>query len=214
MMQVTESSEQEIERQLDVLIPPALSRAGKLLVGSLLLVLAATIAYLILGGYLFPNPFAGSSFGSSPQMTLDENRGLVSATVLIPNNSDRAVRVTAVALDAPGAELVDAQILDEVGQVGLDVEDGYLPVLLEPGARTRLVLWWRPLSCEDVVAPWGVAVATFDFGDGAFPPFSSTIRIEKDPIWEEDEGSRASVRISDEFREGTGPLSLACEVLR
>ncbi|MCP4965576.1 MAG: hypothetical protein GY926_10095 [bacterium] len=212
MVQVVRPVEEDIERQLDQLIPPPLSRPSKLLVGSLLLLLAGVIAYLNLGGYIVPQPFNGISFGSSSQMALDESRGLVSATVLIPNNSDRTLRVTSVTLDAPGAELVDVQILREGEHVGRDPDSGQLPVVLRPGDGARLVLWVRPLSCKDVAPPWGVASATFDFGDGAFPPFASTIRIEDDPIWEE--GDQPAVRIADEFLQGTGPLSLFCEVLR
>jgi hypothetical protein len=64
----------------------------------------------------------------------------------------------------------------------------------------------------DAGVPWGIAEATVDFGEGAFPPFSNTVRIDEDPIWED--GEPVQALIGNEFISGTGPLALACEALQ
>jgi hypothetical protein len=223
--------DRQLSEQLDQLIPPPLPRAKKLLVGAVVLALAASVTVLNIGGYLVPAPFKGASFGSTSYLEVDAARGLVAARVMIPNYSERTVRVTAVTLEAPGAELVDAEVVIEADDAGLTGADGSfaaevetdpsylgshdrlaLPASIGAGQRAFLVLWFRPVSCLDAGVPWGIAEATVDFGEGAFPPFSNTVRIDEDPIWED--GEPVQALIGNEFISGTGPLALACEALQ
>jgi len=215
----------ELKDRLDQLIPPPLALGRKLVVGTALLALAVAFAILNIGGYLLPQPFESSSFGSSGHLTVDRARGLVAIPVMIPNNSRRTVRVVAVTLDAPGAELVDVELgieadgeVIEQGDVRVSVgTDAYdttlaLPASIGAGQHAFLILWFRPLDCEDSVPPWGIASATFDFGEDAFPPFARTVLVDQDPIWEGEEPF--SARIGDQFLDGTGPLAVACQALR
>jgi hypothetical protein len=219
----------ELQRQLDQLIPPPLSTLRKFAIGSSLLLLAVGVTMLNYGGYVVPRPFDSASFSSGSSLVVDRELGLVAARVMIPNFSQRTVRVTAVEWDAPGAELVRAELVIDADGLGADDTDGSaesvatpwpnqseaslaLPASIDPGERAFLVLWFRPLECTDSAAPWGVAEPTFDFGEGAFPPISRTIRIEEDPVWENEES--IGVLDAGEWISSTGPLAVACEVLR
>ena len=215
----------ELKDRLDQLIPPPLTLERKLVVGTVLLALTVAFTILNIGGYLLPKPFGGLSFGSGGHLTVDRARGLVATPVMIPNNSQRTVRVVAVTLDAPGAELVDVELaietegeVIELGDVRVSVGTSTykttlaLPAPIGAGQHAFLILWFRPLDCEDSAPPWGIVSATFDFGDDAFPPFARTVLVDQDPIWEGEEPF--SARIGDQFLDGTGPLAVACEALR
>lgn len=204
----------ELKDRLDQLIPPPLAPGRKLVVGAALLALTVAFTILNIGGYLLPRPFGGSSFGSSGHLTVDRARGLVATPVMIPNNSRRTVRVVEVTLDAPGAELVDVELGDVPVSVGTGAYDTTLalPASIGAGQQAFLILWFRPLDCEDRVPPWGIVSATFDFGDDAFPPFARTVLVDQDPIWDGEEPF--SARIGDQFLDGTGPLAVACQALR
>ncbi len=217
--------DRELDDRLDQLIPPPFTLGRKLAVGTALLGLAVAFTVLNVGGYLFPRPFDGSSFGSGGHLTVDRASGLVAARVMIPNDSQRTVRVVAVTLDAPGAELVDVEVAIETEGEVIDFGDGRvsigarpnetafaLPASIGAGQHAFLILWFRPLDCEDGAPPWGIVSATYDFGDDAFPPFARTVRVDQDPIWEGEEPF--SARIGDQFLDGTGPLAVACEALR
>jgi hypothetical protein len=223
------AEDREVQRQLDQLMPPPLSAQRKLVVGTALLLLAIGFTVLNYGGYLIPRPFDSASFSSGTDLVVDHDLGLVAARVMIPNFSRRTVRVTAIDLDAPGAELVRAEVVIETDVSEVENADGStesaatlwpspletpleLPASIGPGQRAFLVLWFRPTRCTDGAAPWGFAEPTFDFGEGAFPPISRTIRIDEDPIWENEEFF--GVLGAGEWISSTGPLAAACEVLR
>ncbi len=109
---LTESPD-ELGDRLDQLIPPPMSEGRKLLAGTSLVVLAAGFTFLNFGGYLWPRPTAGTSYSSGRLLEADGERGVTVARVMLPNNSGRAIRITDVALDAPGAELVEVRVLIE-----------------------------------------------------------------------------------------------------
>jgi len=228
----------DLDARLDQLIPPPMSWAPKLLVGGGLITLAVAVTFLNIGGYLIPAPFKNVNFSSAGPLIVDSDRGLIGARVMIPNNSRRDVRVVEVSLDSPGAELVEASLIfepddrnqavgDSLEVVALPGADFYptgvarvVPSSIGAGETAFLLLWFRPSECVDRDGPWGFAEVTFDFGEGAFPPFAKTQRVDSDPVWDGDEA--LTVVVDDEFLAGSdlpdlpaaGPLALACEVLR
>ena len=138
----------DLRQQLDQLIPPSTGSGLRLLVSTL--VVAAAIGFLVLniGGYLYPRPTFGASFGGNTLLQGDRDRGLVAAEIALPNYSQRSIRVTDVILEAPGAELVevglrlDEPIGDEVTTVasGLEsVSEGATSIdLSRPASATPL----------------------------------------------------------------------------
>ena len=225
----------DLDARLDQLIPPPMSSAPKLLVGGGLIALAVAVTFLNIGGYLIPAPFKNINFSSAGPLIIDTDRGVIGARVMIPNNSRRDVRVVKVSLDSPGAELVDASLIfepDEPNQaaggtrevVASAAEFFYplgaavrLPTFIGAGETAYLLLWFRPLECVDGDGPWGFVEVRFDFGEGSFPPFAKTQRVASDPIWDGEEA--LTVVVDDHFLggsdpSGSGPLALACEVLR
>lgn len=223
------SEDCDLQRQLDQLIPPPTGPGRKLAVGIALVALATCLSGLNLGGYLYPRPTIGSSFSSDMLLDADPGRGLAAAQVMLPNNSSRAVRITDVALDGPGAQLVTASVIVEEepdtdtgsarGPATTIPLDGShlagaqpLPVTVDPDRTAWLVLWFRPIDCVDLPGPWGIAEVTVDFGAGAIPPFGRTIRIDQDPIRVDEEG--AAILAGGEVVTADGPLAAACEALR
>lgn len=237
----------DIDDRLDQLIPPTPSIAKRFLAGLSILLLAIVAAFLIGSGRLHPRPTSGVSWSSGFPLALDEDDGVFIGLVDMPNNSSRTVRITEITLDAPGASLVDVGVRIEPASLGADSSTGPteeeampdvvnaerndltgepnqpLPIEIGPGEWANLFLRIRPDSCTNIVDPvgdWGIASVTVDFGDGAFPPVSRTIRLDPDPIV--DEGAPAS------FVEFVGPdgfdtnfisaeagvLTTACEALR
>ncbi len=229
----------ELGDQLDQLIPPPMPAGRKLAVGTGLVLLAAGLTYLNAGGYLWPRPTAGTSYSSGQILEIDAERGMTVARVMLPNNSQRAIRITDVTLDAPGAALVEVRVLvepapetrgdgDDTGTAIATPVDGSeldsasaLPVTIPAGATAFLALWFDPLDCstppeEDrwsgADATWGVADARLDFGAGSFPPLSRWLRLDQDPIGEQ--GQPSSILVGDELVTGGHPLDVACEVTR
>ncbi len=213
------------QASLDQLIPAPMSRLRTFVVGGLILMGAVAAAFLLGGGYLVPQPTRGSSFGSDGALRIDREGGAFIGEVMMPNNSARDVRITAVDLDAPGAELVTvtARIensTDGEGRGEDRVASLPLPITVPAGERAFIAVHFRPTDCDEASAlvdagsagpPWGIATATVDFGDGAFPPLNASVRLDEDPIAEV---GGSSLLTADQLLDGDHPLALACEVLR
>lgn len=206
------------DQPLDVLIPRPLGPGLRLVVSIVLIAIAIGVSIANNQGLLYPRPFAGGSFNTGGAMIYDADREAVGAFVSIPNYSARDVRLIDVTFDAPGAELVGVTYVDDFDRT---LTGGPLPVTIpeneSAGLDGGIWVFFRPTTCEDPVGDadgrWGHVHATFDFGDGAFPPITTT-HVVDDEVWATYE-QRASVQLPGiEFIEGDGPLSLACEVLR
>jgi len=183
--------------------------AKRLVWGVSIVALAAAFTFLNMSGWLYPRPTFGSSVSSGMFLVVDDGQGWVTTSVFMPNNSSRSVRMTAIELDAPGAVLVDSGVVVEApNETTSDDVDGDfattevseamspeeffapevvspLPVTIEPGESARVFVRFRPDDCAnafDPIGTWGVALVSLDFGDGEFPPFTRTIRLDDDPI--------------------------------
>ncbi len=209
--QDTTPTQDGLQTQLDALIPPPTSAGKKLVLSVSLLALAATFAWANISGYLIPRPFDNSSWSSDRPFLVDGERGAVGAYVWLPNYSGRDVRITDVSFDAPGAELVHVDLVHE-DTTAIDAGEPLPAILERDNNDTALRVWFKPTSCVDGDAPWGVVTVTMDFGDGALPPFSRTVRIGEDPVW--DESNTPTAKVGDRYVNGAGPLALACEVLQ
>lgn len=233
----------DLEDRLDELIPRPAGPFKTLAVSVTVLGVAIAVSVLMIGGYLYPRPTFGSSFSSGSNLEVDRARDAVSATVIFPNYSNRAVRITEISFDGPGAELVDVGVIleppyDTRSQAVPVIEEhtaeaadpstrngrgaAPLPVMVPPDRTATIVVWFRPTECVDQPGPWGTVYAEIDFGADAFPPFSNTISLTQDPIALVDSDA-TSVNGSDglmlrnvdgSFTEVSGPLVGACEALR
>ncbi len=161
----------------------------------------------------------------------------------MPNNGNRAVRITDISFDGPGAELVEVGVIlqppyETRSQSEPVIEEqrteatiplspnglgaAPLPVIVPPDRTTTIVVWFRPTECVDQPGPWGTVDATIDFGADAFPPFSNTISLTQHPIAFVDPdatpangGDTLMLRdVDGSFTEVSGPLAGACEALR
>lgn len=233
----------DLEDRLDELIPRPAGPFKTFAVSVTAVGVAIAITVLTIGGYLYPRPTFGSSFGSGSNLEVDQARDAVSATVMFPNFSNRAVRITGISFDGPGAELVDVGVsldppYDTQSQGEPVIEEqttqasvplprngrgvAPLPVMVPPDRTATIVVWFRPTECVDPPGPWGTVDATIDFGVGAFPPFSNTISLSQAPIVSVDPdatsvngGDVMMLRnVDGSFVEVSGPLAGACEVLR
>lgn len=234
----------DLDRQLDQLIPPSRPSLFRFGISLLVVVAALTVTVLNIDGRLYPRPTDSGSSSSGLWMWLDAERGLVGGAVTVPNWSGRTVRVADATLDAPGVRLVETAlwleppipasaadgsitVTDSVepmtpSDIGPPPEAAALPAEIPSDRYGLLILWFEPTDCEaDGSGDWGVAEITVDFGDGAFPPFSRSIRLDDDPIFDRNDGD-ATVVISGgsfdpsgevEFRSGPTALAAACEVL-
>lgn len=231
--------DRELEDRLDELIPPPAGAIKTLALSATLVGAAIAVTILTIGGYLYPRPTFGSSFSSGSYLEVDRARDAVSATVMMPNNGHRAVRITDIRFHGPGADLIDVGVLLDPphetqtsdsgkgsaaatpllprGQVSMP-----LPVIVPAGRTAMIVVWFRPTDCVDQAGPWGTVDATVDFGDGAFPPFSSAVSLAEDPVAVVDRdatpdngGEMVMLRKTDgSFSTVSGPLAGACEALR
>ncbi len=197
--------DRDLEERLDELIPPSAGPIKTLVASAAVVGVAIASTVLIMGGYVYPRPTFGSSFSSWSFLEVDPARNAVSATVMMPNNSSRSVRITDIAFDGPGADVVDVGVvLDPPYEtqasaadvvVEADVESSVgtpvltrdqaaepLPFVVPAGRTATIVVWFRPTDCIDQPGPWGLVDATVDFGDGAFPPFSKTVSLHEDPV--------------------------------
>jgi hypothetical protein len=229
MVHPTPATTEEVETaSLDVLVPRPMGTARRLVLGAAVVVIAASVAVGHLGGWFVPRPTDGASFGSDAAVQVDRGRGLVGARVLLPNFSRRTVRVIDVSLEAPGARLISVTAVSaasranagthgpdsetEAGTEDRAPEGRLLPVAIRPGEQVYLTLWLRPESCAHVEAPWGIATATIDFGEGALPPVRRRVVLRQDPIWEGGLARASSGGHVDQV--GGGPLAVACKALR
>lgn len=231
--------DRDLEDRLDELIPPSAGALETLAISATVVGVAIAIAILTIGGYLYPRPTFGSSFSSGSYLEVDRARDAVSATVMMPNNGNRAVRITAIRFDGPGAELIDVGAFLEpraATQTSASAEQASiatalllrgeaamaLPVTVPAGRTATVVVWFRPTDCTDRPGPWGTVDATVDFGDGAFPAFSNTVSLAQDAVavvdpdaTPESGGEMVMLRGSDgSFSPVSGPLAGACEALR
>lgn len=235
-------TDREIDEYLDQLIPPTPSPGRRLLVSATIVGCAAVATVLAIGGYLYPRPTFGGVFESNGFLEADPSLDAVSATVMMPNFGQRTVRITEIDVDAPGADLVAVGVIlepntsssasndSDSGQEAAGVEPfearseqvSPLPISVAPGQWARLVVWFRPTTCEDQPGPWGIVQPTVDFGAGAFPPFANTFDLDQDPIaivdpdaTEDNGGELVSLMSADgSFSTWSGPLAAACEALR
>lgn len=236
--------DRDLEERLDELIPPPGGALRTLVLSAPVVGVAIAVAILTIGGYLYPRPTFGSSFSSGSYLEVDQDRDAVSATVVIPNFRNRAVRITDIRFHGPGADLVDVgafleppdetQTSDSGDEASIaDASAGTellprgvtampLPVTVPAGRSAMIVVWFRPTVCIDQPGPWGTVDATVDFGDGAFPPFSNTVSLAEDPVafvdpdaTSDDGGATVMLRnIDGSFSTVSGPLAGACEALR
>lgn len=229
---------QDLADRLDQLIPPAAGPFKTLAVSATLISAAIATAILIGGGYVYPRPTTGTSFSSHFHLEIDEARAAVSAEVMMPNNSNRAVRITDIGFDGPGADLIDVGVIVETPIDTEASESGDeatatvpmsprsevampLPVTVPAGSTAFIVVWFRPTACVDQPGPWGIVDTTVDFGDGAFPPFSNSVSLAQDPVavvdpdaTAENGGEMTTIFADGDFLTVSGPLAGACEVLR
>lgn len=233
----------DLEDRLDELIPRPAGPFKTLAVSVTVVGVAIAVTVLTIGGYLYPRPTFGSSSGSGSNLEVDQARDAVSATVILPNFSHRAVRITGISFDGAGAELVDVGvILDppyDTQSQGEPVIEEYtteaavplprnghgaapLPVTVPPDRTVTIVVWFRPTECVDQPGPWGTVDATIDFGADAFPWFSNTISLTQDPIALVDPDATSANggdvlmlrNVDGSVTEISGPLAGACEALR
>jgi len=235
--------DRDLEDRLDELIPRSAGPFKTFAVSATVFGVAIAATVLTIGGYAYPRPTFGSSFSSGSNLEVDQARDAVSARVILPNHSNRAVRITDISFDGPGAELVDVGVILEPpyetqSQAEPVIEAqtteatvplirnargaAPLPVVVPPDRTATIVVWFRPTECVDQLGPWGTVDATIDFGADAFPPFSNTISLTQDPIAFVDPdpnsangGNTLMLRSVDgSFTEVSGPLAGACEALR
>lgn len=200
------------DQPLDALIPAPIGPWRKLVVSVVLIALAIGATVANHSGILYPRPFAGISFNTGGAMILDTERDAVGVFVGIPNRSNRDLRITNVTLDAPGAELIGVTYVGRRRGAEHQPIPAAVPVEEEFGDRQGIWVFFRPTTCEDPTEAWGFAEVTFDFGEGSFPPISTTHRVE-DELWSNNGGS-TTIEVHGTLVDGDGPLSLACEVLR
>ena len=212
----SESTQRPLD--LDELIPPPMSRAKKFLVALLLVGGPIGFFWLQGAGYFSPDPLMGVS-QSAPQLIADTQSGLVGAKFVVANTSGRDVRLKSVALDAPGAEVAHVDLVTR--RPDGTFSSARIPQFVPAGSDgfdLQAVVWFRPTSCVDEPGPWGFVEATFDFGEGSFPPIAKTLLIGDGPIWTgEPDSSSATFNV---FVDGTrgvsgdGPLATACEAVQ
>ncbi len=201
-------------------------------------------------GLITPNPTAGVSYSGGRQPTYVAERNAIAVRVYMPNQSFRNVRLTALTLsDAPGVQVVDvaarlqrepdpseedctttggvttcaatvADTPDEFGPWPSNVQS--LPITVPAGRDVDLYLLLDPTSCQGPdELPWGNLDATFDFGDGAFPGWSHTIRVQ-DALLETDQdaqlsdgtGNQVYPPIDGRADDGLGWLAAACRLVQ
>ena len=231
--------DRDLENRLDELIPPTADPIKTLAISATVVGAAVAVTVLTIGGYVYPRPTFGASFSSGSYLEVDRGRDAISATVILPNYGNRSVRVTDIAFDAEGAEMVDSGAYLEppyetepsnsggeasAATPAVSRNESVLPLpLVVPAGRTAtIVVWFRPTQCVDQPGPWGSVDATVDFGDGAFPPFSNTVHLAQDAIVvvdpdasPESGGEMTMLREADgSFSMVSGPLAAACEALR
>lgn len=111
---------------------------------------------------------------------------------------------------------------DEIGPWPSNVQP--LPVTVPAGRSVDLYLLLDPTSCQGPdpdELPWGDVDATFDFGDGAFPGWSHTIRVEdalletvQDARLSDDTGVQVYPPIDGRADDGAGWLAAACRLVQ
>lgn len=240
-----------IEELLDQLVPrpgPPWRRFA-LAIGLTALVVAGALSWT--QGLITPNPTSGISYSGGRQPTYVADRNAIAVSVYVPNRSHRAVRLTELALrDAPGVRVVDVRArlqrvpepgeedcttnggvtncvsaaipasADEVGPWPSNIQP--LPITVPAGRDVDLFLLLDPTSCQGPdELPWGHLDATFDFGDGGFPGWSHTVRVE-DALAENDqdlrlsdgEGTQVYPPIGGRPDDGAGWLAAACRLVQ
>jgi len=193
---------------LDQLLPRPLSPLRRWVIGAGLFSIVLVGGILWLAGYVIPRPFATASFGSSRHIIIDPDGQFATASVSFGNFSNRTVRLTAVDLEATGLRLVASrasvvppgiyepkncnQLSDSTtvceaeasGSQPIQMDDAdTLPVAISPEYRVELFLRFElsdpTQECPKVQELWGSIAATFDFGDGSFPPLVRTLALEE-----------------------------------
>ncbi len=231
--------DRDLENRLDELIPPTAGPLKTLAISATVVGAAVAVTVLTIGGYVYPRPTFGASFSSGSYLEVDRERDAISATVILPNYGNRSIRVTDLIFDAEGAEMVDSGAYleppyeTESSSSGVEASAATpavsrnesvspLPLVVPAGRTATIVVWFRPTQCTDQAGPWGSVDATVDFGDGAFPPFTTTAHLAQGGIVHvdtdaspENGGEMTTLREADgSFSMVNGPLAAACEALR
>lgn len=196
-----------IDERLDELIPRPAPMWRRTVGGGLLIAIVAAVSLLWSLGYLVPKPLRNGSFGGSFALEIHEPGQTAMIRRSLPNFGNRSVRLTDLTLDAPGAELVATTARVEPTPVpercvtttsgsmtstvcesetidfspGIAPRDAQaLPIVIGPDEWLEYYLWIQPTDCAGdthISYPWGTITATFDFGDGAFPPVSRSYEL-------------------------------------
>ncbi len=239
-----------IEDLLDQLVPRSGPpwRRFTLALGLTALVVAGGLAWTL--GLVAPNPTSGIGYSGGRQPEYVAERNAIAVSVYVPNASHRTVRLTALTLrDAAGVRVVDVgarlqrepdpseqecttsgpvttcvgeatpATADELGPWPAGLQP--LPITVPAGRKVDLFLLLDPTSCQGPdELPWGHLDATFDFGDGAFPGWSRTIRVgdplaetEQDLRLSDDHGNQVYPRIDGRPDDGAGWLAAACRLV-
>jgi hypothetical protein len=201
-------------------------------------------------GLIAPNPTATISYSGGSQPTYVADRNAIAVSVYLPNRSRRAVRLTELTLrDAPGVRLVDVgsrlqrepdpgeqhctssgggttcastavAVAEDFGPWPSNLQP--LPITVPAGRDVDLFLLLDPTSCQGPDdLPWGHLDATFDFGDGGFPGWSRTIRVEdalaetaQDLRLSDGQGTQVYPPTDGRPDNGTGWLAAACRLIQ
>ena len=236
-MSSTIDSPTETER-VDALLDQLMPRQGpawrRFVVGVALTAVVVALGVAWFQGRLVPRPAANGSYGGGggtftlvPQQGAGADGDALAVSLYMPNLSQRDLRLTRAALDAPGLEILDVGAVVEppfdydratctssagvtqcvaegpaLDDANCTTDDGVtvcgygpddtipglvssawpdnraaLPVTVPAGGSVRLHFLVRPTQCSGPAAyPWGLLDATFDFGPGAWPPWSNTVR--------------------------------------
>ncbi len=239
-----------IEELLDQLIPRPGPPWRRFALGITLTatVVAAGLSWST--GLVAPNPTARISYGGSQPLTYVAERNAVAVSLHMPNRSRRDIRLTGITLDAPGVRLVEVgATLDPVASASeedcttqggrtecvsqatlVDPADygpwprsvSSLPFTVPAGQDLRLHLLVDPTSCQGPdMLPWGQIDATFDFGDGAFPGWSRTIRLQNplaatdnDLTLADGTGNQVYPPTDGRADDGLGLLAAACRLMQ
>jgi len=238
-----------IEELLDQLVPrPGPPwRRFVVAIGLTALVVAGGLSWTM--GVIAPNPTATVSYSGGRQAAYVAERNAIAVSVYVPNRSRRAVRLTELTLrDAPGVRVVDvgarlrpqpdpdeqdctttggvtsctaseAAVAEDFAPWPSSVQA--LPITVPAGRDVDLFILLDPTSCQGPDEfPWGHVDATFDFGEGRFPGWSRTIRVQ-DALAEnpqdlnllDGEGLPAYPAIDGRADDGLGWLAAACRLV-
>lgn len=209
---------------VDALIPAPWPMWARVLT---LLALVAGVGFIVNrvdGGHVYPRPAQRGQddvVWISSDLFFDRTEGLAGVSFSVLNGSERALRLSDLQFDIPGAELVTSVRVPETRTDPGDVlRDALLRGQVDPlpmelpgqlGARYSFYAWFRPVQCEDTAESWGSVEATLDFGGDGLPWTSRTFSSR--PLWQRGETLSGRNAMTGNVA-GGGPLTMMCEELR